>query len=287
MFRELRHRQVGVENVSLHVVEGGDPLRSRGSVLFLHGWPESWAAYEQTMLQLADSMHVVAIDLPGVGWSEGKVAAYDKLTLARYVKGAIDALGLQNVTLVGHDVGAQIAYATLRAYSGLLSKAAIMNAVIPGVAPWDAVVSNPHIWHFGFHAVPELPEKLVSPQAAEYFAYFYDTLGGPAGVSDKLRHQFVKAYARPSALHAGFEWYRALEQDAKDNRAAQSVPVRTPVLYVRGEREPVELDVYLKGLTAAGLEHVEGAIIPDAGHFIPAEQPLELAALIRQFTASR
>ncbi len=287
MFRELRHRQVGVENVSLHVVEGGDPLRSNGSVLFLHGWPESWAAYELTMHQLADSMHVVAIDLPGIGWSEGKVAANDKVTLARYVNGAISALSLKNVTLVGHDVGGLIAYAYLRAYPGELARAAIMSVAIPGVDPWSAVVANPRLWHFAFHSVPELPEKLVGPQVEAYFSYFYDAFSGPAGVSDKLRHQFVKAYGRLTALHTGFEWHRALEHDAVENRVMMKRPVTTPVLYVRGEREPVEIDVYIKGLKAAGLENIEAAIIPNAGHFVPAEQPLELAALLRQFTATR
>lgn len=282
---DLRHRQVGVENVSIHVVEAGDP--KNGSIVFLHGWPENWSAFEQTMLQLADSKHVVAIDLPGVGWSEGKVASNDKVTLARTVKGTIAALGLSHVTLVGHDVGGQIAYAYVRAYPGELDDAVIMNVAVPGIEPWSKVIANPKNWHFAFHAVPGLPEKLVAPAIAEYFEYFFDALEGPKRVSPDQRKQFVEAYSRPSALQTGFEWYRAFEQDAKDNVALQGQRVKTRVLYVRGEREPVDIEDCVAGFRAAGIENIDAAVIPNAGHFVPSEQPQELAALLRQFTDRR
>jgi hypothetical protein len=48
------------------------------------------------------------------------------------------------------------------------------------VAPWDAVERNPHIWHFAFHAVPELPEKLVAGNERAYFDFFYDAIARQA-----------------------------------------------------------------------------------------------------------
>ena len=83
----LHHQQLTVEGISIHVVEGGS--KTAPAVFFLHGWPESWAAFEHAMLSLADSYHVVAIDLPGVGESVGAPSANDKRTLAGYVKGVI------------------------------------------------------------------------------------------------------------------------------------------------------------------------------------------------------
>ncbi len=60
----LQHRQIQVQGASIHVVEGG--AREKPAVLFLHGWPESWARWEQIMIPLSAEAHVVAIDLPGV-----------------------------------------------------------------------------------------------------------------------------------------------------------------------------------------------------------------------------
>jgi len=282
---QVRHRQIGVEHVSIHVAEAGDPKNA--ALLFLHGWPENWSVFEQVMRQLADTKYVVAIDLPGVGWSEGRVVTQDKLTLARYVKGTIAALGLSRVTLVGHDVGGQITYAFLRAYPGELELAVILNAAIPGVEPWAAALADPKAWHLHFHAQPKLPELLVGPHLAAYLDSFFDSFAGPQGVTPELRAELVKAYSRPSALETGFEWHRALEQDAKENVALQTQPLLTKVLYVRGEREPVDIELYVKGLKSAGLVNVEPAMVPNAGHFVPSEQPQELAALLRQFTDQR
>ena len=151
----LRHRQVETRGVSVHVVDGG---ASNGSdVLLIHGWPEDWSVFEPVMQHLLGQTRVAALDLPGIGASEQPPPSGDKATLAEHVRDVVVGLGLRNVILAGHDVGGQIVYAYLRAFPLDLAHAVIMNVAIPGVDPWPAVVSNPHIWHFGFHAIPELP----------------------------------------------------------------------------------------------------------------------------------
>lgn len=279
----LRHEQVNVEGVSIHVVQGG--RSEQPSMLFLHGWPESWVLYEDVMAGLSDTTHVVAIDLPAIGLSEGAPKGNDKRTLARYVKGVIQALGLKDVTLVGHDCGGMVAYAYVKAYPDDLKSAVIMNTVIPGVEPWKAVISNPYIWHFAFHSIPELPEQMVMGREDMYFDYFFNILAGPKDVSEELRERFTYAYCRSEALHTGFEWYRAFRQDVKDNAANKDKVVDIPVLYLRGDHENADIETYLKGLRDNGLKHVEGQIIPDSGHFSPSENPEAVVEALRKFVA--
>ena len=174
-----------------------------------------------------------------------------------------------------------IVYAYLHAYPETLQRAVIMNVVIPGLEPWSDVVRNPHIWHFAFHAIPTLPETLVTGRLAAYFAYFYDQLAGPVGVSRAVRDTYAQAYARPEALHTGFEWYRAFAQDEQANRGSTSDPVQTPVLYVPGEHEVGDLERYLNGLRSGGLRNVQGHVVPGSGHFLADEQPEALLALLR------
>src|SRR5262249_7922603 len=109
---ELRHRQVAVGGSSLHVVEGGEP--GAPVVLFLHGWPQSWRTWQPIMELAASTAHVVAIDLPGVGLSTGDATDGSKRAIACVVHGLIDELGLQDVTLVGQDVGAVVTFHYLR-----------------------------------------------------------------------------------------------------------------------------------------------------------------------------
>jgi pimeloyl-ACP methyl ester carboxylesterase len=280
-----RHRQIDVNGLSIHVVEGG--TRGNPAIVFLHGWPESWAAFEQVMLAMSGEAHVVALDLPGIGGSSPAPASNDKRTLARLVHGVIAGLGLEGVALVGHDVGGQIVYAYLREYRAALRCAVIMNVAIPGVDPWDEVKRNPHIWHFAFHAVPGLPELLVAGHEAAYFAFFYEAISaGPGAIGRRARERHVQAYSRPEALHTGFDWYRAFPQDEKDNLAAANDPVRLPVLYLRGDHERGSLQDYLAGLRAGGLQGVEGHLIEGSGHFAPEEQPAQVAALLQAFMSS-
>jgi pimeloyl-ACP methyl ester carboxylesterase len=279
---QLRHRQVDVEGLGIHVVEGG--AADKPAVVFLHGWPQCWAAFERVMILLAPDARAVAIDLPGIGGSTTPPPANDKRTLAKYVRGAIRSLGLRDVTLVGHDAGGQIAYAYLQAYPDELGRAVLMNIVIPGVDPWSEVERNPHIWHFRFHAIPDLPEQLVAGREAAYFDYFFDTIAAkPGAVPAEARARYVEAYSRPDALRTGFEWYRAFAKDEKDNARRQLVS--TPVLYLRGEKEQAGIDLarYVDGLREAGLQKVGGALIADSGHFAPDEQPQAVAALLRKF----
>jgi pimeloyl-ACP methyl ester carboxylesterase len=279
----LRHRQVQAEDASIHVVEGGPP--DKPTVLFVHGWPESSAAFEQTMILLSGKARVVAMDLPGIGGSTTPPPSGDKRTLARYVRGVIAGLELEQVSLVGHDVGGQVVFAFLHAFPGELRRAVIMNVAVPGVDPWSEVKRNPYIWHFAFHAIPELPEKLVTGRQADYFAYFYDRLSArPGAVSARARERYAEAYARPEALRAGFDWYRAFPQDEKNNLAVERQPVDTPVLYLRGDKDlGLGLDRYLDGLRHGGLRNVQGGTIANSGHFAPDEQPEQVARALERF----
>jgi pimeloyl-ACP methyl ester carboxylesterase len=278
------HRQIEADGFPIHAVESG---HSDGAdFLLLHGWPENWSIYEALMRRLGQHTRVGAIDLPGLGDVKVTPPPGDKRSLAKQVRTVIRALGLRNVTLVGHDIGGQIVYGYLRAFPGELQRAVIMNVVIPGVEPWSQVIRNPHLWHFAFHAVPDLPETLVAGHVAEYFDFFFNALAGPRGVTLADRQRYVAAYANRQSLRTGFDWYRAFPQDEKDNRADHGLAVGTPVLYLRGDQESGTMDDYLAGLRKAGLQQLEGEIIPECGHFAPSEQPESVAAALRRFVVT-
>jgi pimeloyl-ACP methyl ester carboxylesterase len=201
------------------------------------------------------------------------------------VRATIRALGLRDVTLVGHDIGAMVAYAYLHAYPRELRAAVLLNIAIPGVDPWSETTHDPNTFHFALHAIPKLPETLIAGRQAPYFDYFYDAVAAtPSAITPAHRAAYVAAYSRPAALTAGFDWYRAFAQDEKDNQAVKASRVETPVLYMRGDRERGSpLDAYVDGLRANGLVNVEGRSIPNCAHFSAEEQPAFLAAALLQF----
>ncbi len=269
----LSHTQVPLRSGTIHLVDTGGAYDT--AVLFLHGWPQDWSAWEKVLHLAGPPVRALAVDLPGIGESTMPDAPSSKRAIANCIHELVATMGLVHLTLVGQDVGGQVVFAYLTQYPAELEGAVIMNVVVPGVRPWEDVIRNPYIWHFAFHSIPQLPEMLVMGKQRAYFDYFYDLLSAnPAQITQKARDQYTQAYQSPTALKTGFEWYRAFTEDAKENSAAEhQASIETPLLYLRGEREGGDLDQYLAGFRETGIHNVQGARIPGAGHFAADEQP--------------
>ncbi|RWE30166.1 MAG: alpha/beta hydrolase [Mesorhizobium sp.] len=273
---------IEIEGLSIAIREAGPA--GAPAFLLLHGWPQSSYAFERVIGRLAADYRVVAPDLPCIGGSQGVPEAGDKRTLARLMRGVAETCGLRQLVAAGHDVGGQVVFALLSDHPDILSGAAIMDVVIPGVAPWEKVIRNPQIWHFAFHSIPALPETLVSGHQSAYFDFFFNVLSKDrASIPDDAREIYAKAYSRPESLQAGFDWYRAFPEDAKANAARPAKPIAVPVLYLRGAAESGDIGDYVDGLRAAGLSNVEGDIIADSRHFVADENPEALAARLARF----
>ncbi|GAA2595854.1 alpha/beta hydrolase [Winogradskya consettensis] len=299
----FRHSHVAVGASTLHVVEAGP---ADGQVfLLVHGWPQSWFSWRGVMAAgAAAGARMVAFDLPGVGESTGDATDGTKRSLAEVVHGLIGALGLHRPVLAGHDCGGMIGWSYLQTYDDVAA-VAILDTVVPGIDPWNDVLANPYLWHFAFHSIPGLPETMVTGRERPYFDYFFDVLSpDPARITDDARQAAVAAYSTPESLAAGFSWYRQLHADAANNtpQPATSGPapsgpdvgpasdialdarrVGTPLLYVRGEKEGGDLDRYVAGFRAAGVDDVRGVRIPRAGHFTLEEEPAEVWAVLSSF----
>ena len=167
-----------------------------------------------------------------------------------------------------------------RQYPDTVRRLVVMDDPIPGLADWEAVKSKWPCWHFAFNALPDLPEALAAGRELTYLGWFYGNAFQKGAISDEDARLYAKAYARPSALHAGFEYYRAFDQDAADNRADEG-PLEMPVLALGGDRSPWR--TYLHEQLKDRASKIEGEVVPDCGHFIPEEQPEWLARRLVEF----
>lgn len=279
-----QHREIEVMRGVVHAVEAGK--RSGQPILFLHGWPQNWRAYEKILELAGEEYHAVAIDLPGVGRSVFPDPPFVKEEIAEVVRETVDALELEKPTIVGHDVGGQIAFSYLHEFGREVSAGVIMDVVIPGLAPWDEVLRNPYLWHFAFHSIPDLPETLVRGKQSEYFEFFFNAIAAhPERISADSRKDYIDAYGGEGALSTGFNWYRSFGEDAKRNRAraTSGKKVRVPVLYLRGEQSGGNPDTYASGLSEGGVVDLRTGRIADSGHFVSEEQPEAVWEAIRGF----
>ena len=75
------------------------------TLLLLSPWPESLYAWEQLWPRLSAAAHVIAIDLPGFGHSQGRVDLYSPQAMGRFLVRLIDEWELRAPHIVGPDVG--------------------------------------------------------------------------------------------------------------------------------------------------------------------------------------
>lgn len=255
---------------------------SKPGLILLHGWPQSREVYDQVIDELGSDHFVLAFDLPDIGDSRGAPPSAEKKTLAGIVISAAEQLGARSIVMAGFDVGGMIAYAAARDHAERISGAVVMNTVIAGIDPWDKVVSDPRIWHFAFHALPDLPELLVAGHQRAYFDFFINFLAGKKeAISERYRAAFARAYQRPQALTAGFDWYRALSADAERN--GQPRDIVTPILYLRGDADGRTPDEYVQGLRNMGARQVRAEVLSGSGEFAPLEVPQAFVRAVASF----
>lgn len=267
---------VAVNGISLHYVRGG----TGPAVLLLHGFPEDWSAYSKVMPLLGRKFTVVAIDLPGIGGSTAQPGGYSAADMAADIHQLQEQLHLQHAYLVGHDVGAMVAYAFVRRYPQALRGAMILDAPLPGLAPWKEFIAQPFVWHIHFQQVPDLPEELVTGRQTAYLRYFLD----PVHFSDAAVARYAESYGTRSQLHAAFEIYRAFPADAKFNDSRRD-RIDVPLVLVAGSESPVakDLPVIAKALRAHGCTNIRLRIVQGSSHFIADEQPSRLSEYIETF----
>ncbi len=119
-------RFVEVAGRRIHYVEQGEGA----PILFLHGNPTSSYLWRNIIPYAARQGRAIAMDLIGMGKSAKPDIAYRFFDHVTYVDGFIDALGLQNITLVIHDWGSGLGFHYARRNAGNVRAIAFMEAII-------------------------------------------------------------------------------------------------------------------------------------------------------------
>jgi pimeloyl-ACP methyl ester carboxylesterase len=103
-----RERTLDLPGHRVAAVEWG-PEGAR-PVLALHGWLDNAASFAR-LAPMLESLHLIALDLPGHGRSDGLPAVCSRhfVDWVPVVLEAADALGWQRFSLIGHSMGAGIA----------------------------------------------------------------------------------------------------------------------------------------------------------------------------------
>lgn len=250
-------------------------------VVLLHGYAETSDSWGPLAAELMKKYAVVVPDLRGIGRSSRPAGGYDKKTQAADIRAVVTALGYDGASVVSHDIGIMVAYAYAACYPDKVERLVVMDAPLPGIAPWDEIVRSPALWHFSFRG-PDA-ERLVQGRERIYLDRIWnDFTGDPSQPDEATRAFYAAQYAQPGAMRAGFAQFAAFDQDAKDNAIFQRTKLTMPVLAVGGEKSFGETEAVVMRNVAT---NVRGVVVPGAGHWLMEESPAFTVALIRDFLA--
>lgn len=93
---------------ALHICDSevGDKV-----VVLLHGYLENMLVWEEFVSLIYKEVRVITLDIPGHGISEVKGECHSMDYLADTVAAALDKLGIEQATIVGHSMGGYVALA--------------------------------------------------------------------------------------------------------------------------------------------------------------------------------
>ncbi|MEX2394421.1 MAG: alpha/beta hydrolase [Actinomycetota bacterium] len=285
----MRERFVDSGGVQIHVVEEGP--EDGTPVLFVHGFPEFWWSWRHQMRACADaSYRAVALDLRGFGSSDrpDDVASYSIAHSMGDITSVIDTLG-GRAAVVSHDWGGALGWAYTAFFADKVERLVVMNAPHPNAYTHVAnhLSQLQASWYMFFFQFEGVAEDVLSRNGFELLrAWFYDTATVKLPEDDIAK--YLELFARPGALTAGLNWYRANVPPASylSEQRLELPRIACPAMLLWGLD-----DAYLTyELGRRAGEFVDGPFalhaLPETGHWIQQERPDEVNELLLTFLAS-
>ena len=282
----IEHGWARLSEVVMHYLGtgAGEP------VVLLHGWPQTSHEWRRVIPLLAPRHRVIAPDLRGLGDTSRPLEGYDSRTVASDVAELVlRDLGIERFHLVGHDWGGPTAFALACQHPQAVQTLTIVDVTVPGIGP--DLSQGGKRWHHAFHMTADLPERLVEGREREYLSWFYREFSWqPDAIGVQDIDEYVRTYAQPGALRAGFSYYRNIPRNIADNRALLQSGFRLPmpVLAIGGGRTEARGRAREPELSLCEIaKDVRGMVVADSGHFVPEEQPDVLAQALLNFFQSQ
>jgi pimeloyl-ACP methyl ester carboxylesterase len=317
----VTHRTIGANGINLHFVEQGEGP----PIVLCHGFPELWYSWRHQLAALsAAGFRAVAVDMRGYGQSD-RPEAIDQYTLLHLVGdmvGLLDALGVQQAVIAGHDWGAPVAW-----HAALLRPdrfRAVIALSLPylqrsPVAPTLAMPRRKDsVFYPLYFQEPGVAEAEFERDVRQTFLKVLaggsvaggsrerlpgDPLGmvprdgglladrpTPASLPNWLTEADLDFYVREferTGFRGGLNWYRNIDRNWELLAPLEGAKVTVPALYMAGDGDLIMafpgMDRVIANL-ANNVPQLRGKVIlPGCGHWTQQERASEVNAAMIDF----
>jgi pimeloyl-ACP methyl ester carboxylesterase len=265
----VTHRMIETNGIRLHVAEQGEgPL-----AILCHGFPECWYSWRHQLPALAKAgFRAMALDLRGYGRSDHpeEVEKYTVLHYVGDVVGLLDAVGIKQAVIAGHDIGAAVAWqaALLRPdrFRGVIALGPPFRPRAFGgsVPPTTLMPQNENaVFYQLFLQTPEAEAALARDARRTFRSQFYSLSGDmppsagggltagmvprrgfsladpaslPAWITEADIDVYVAEFTR-SGFRGPLSWWRNIDRGWELMAAFDGAAVTVPALYILGDRD--------------------------------------------------
>ena len=250
-----------------HDSGAGDP------VLLLHGsgpGVSAWANWQHNLPALAQRYRVIAPDIVGFGSTERPADVHYSLqTWEQHVWSFLDALGLEQTSLVGNSLGGRIGLAMAARHPERLDRMVLMGA--PGVG----MTLTP-----GLRALREYQPSPENMRRMLIDCFAVD----PAIITDELVEDRYEASVAPGAFEAYRDMFFSDRHAGSElgitEDEARAVPTRTLLLHGR-EDKVVPVDVAWNMVRL--LPDADLSVFARCGHWTQIERAADFNTLVASF----
>ena len=262
-------------------------------IVMLHGFPQTGYCWRAVADKLAARFRVLMPDVPGFGKSDPP-PEHDAGVVARIMFDYLDALGVDETIVVGHDWGGAFSFRMALDQPERVGRLVVTNTAFRELSP----LHSWYIWLFNIPVLPELAFRAAGDKILEGFMKGATPKARRSLFEGETLRVYQEAYADPRRIRSGLTYYRTVTRKAVKKQAAlrvgrrvvssdvlsagRSRRIEMPTLIVWGLRDPALPPKLLRGMKR-DIPQAEVVELPDTGHFVPEEAPAELAAAIDRF----
>lgn len=253
---ESESKYASVNGLNMHYVMAGEGP----PVILLHGFPDTHAIWRRQIPALAAAgLRVIAPDLRGYGKTDmpDSVGAYAIEFLADDVLRLMDALGIDQAVIVGHDWGALIGWHLAMHAPQRVSRFAALSVGHPQAIAGAGLKQRLRFWYMFLFMTPVVAERVI--KAGNWASL--------RRLSRSREQQEIWRVALEPAgrLTAALNYYRANMTPSAPRRWK---PVAVPVLGVWSDQDPALGEAQMRdsaGQCTAGFRYER---IDGVGHWL-------------------
>ncbi len=263
-------------------------------VLCLHGFPDHARSFRYQVDPLVDAGYrVVTPYMRGYAPTERPADAnYQTAALGHDVVGLIEALGVENAVVFGHDWGALAAYSAALIAPQRIRK--LVTASVPyGVGFITRFLSDyeqlKRSWYIHFFQSP-LADGIVAADHCAFVRKIWHDWSPKWKLPDEEVDAVRDTIAKEGGVAAAIGYYRSMLSGtgvnpafAADEAKLHVTPIEVPTLYVHGDKDGCMDHTLGEGMEAMFPAGLRRELIAGAGHFLHQEKPVRFNRVLLEF----